>query len=131
MKKKSICTYFVLIAMMAFASCSKQDQPPQQRVGVYPPHPMAGNEIQVDSLVWELDEYVKNAFISTNYRPDLFMPFWKLDLSLRLDTSSVWIQVNSSGRFVYHLYPGSLVIATAQADSSLEGTYASVKIKFQ
>ena len=131
MKKKSIYTCFVLIAMIAIASCSKHDQPPQPRVGIYPPHPMAGNEIQVDSLAWETDEYVKNAFIYIHNRPDLFMPFWKLDLSLRLDTSSVWIQVNSSGRFVYHLYPGSLVIATAQADSSLEGTYASVKIKFQ
>lgn len=131
MKKKSICTYFVIIAMMAFASCSKQGQPPQPRVGIYPPHPMAGNEIQVDSLAWETDEHVKNAFIYIHSRPDLFMPFWKLDLSLKLDTSSMWIPVNSSNRFVYHLYPGSLVIATAQADSTLEGAYASVKIRFQ
>lgn len=113
------------------SSCSKQDQPPQPRVGTYPPHPMAGNEIQVDSLVWETDEYVKNAFIYIHNRPDLFMPFWKLDLSLRLDTSSVWIQVSLSNGFIYKLSPGSLVIATARADSTLEGTYASVKIKFQ
>ena len=131
MKEKPVRTYLVLIAIMAFVSCSKQDQPPQQRVGIYPPHPMAGSEIQFDSLVWEPDEYVKNAFIYIYNRPDLFMPFWKLDLSLRLDTSSVWLPVSLSNGFMYHLGPGSLVIATAQADSTLEGTYASVKIKFQ
>ena len=131
MKKKSIYTYFVLIAMMAFVSCSKQDQPPQPRVGTYPLHPMAGNEIQVDSLIWEPDESVKNAFIYIRNRPDLFMPFWKLDISLRLDTSQVWIPVNLSNGFVYNLSPGQLYISPYPADTTLAGRQASVKIKFQ
>jgi hypothetical protein len=130
MKKKSLCPYLVLIAMV-LAACTKPDEPQPQRTGVYPPHPMAGSEIQFDSLGWQFEDNNDNIFIYIGYRPDLFMPFWKLDISLRLDTSQVWIPVNFSNGFAYNVSPGHLYIFPSPADTTLAGRQASVKTKFQ
>lgn len=128
-----VSTCIILIAVTVIVSCSKQDQEQSQlqNVGKYPTHPMAGAEIQFDGLSWETDEYFKNFFIYIHDRPDLFMPFWKMDVSLRLDTSSIWVPVNSSGEFVYQLGPGSLFIATTRLDTIIVSASVSVKIKFQ
>ena len=127
-----VFTFIVLIAVSVFVSCSKQhqDQSQLQNVGKYPPHPSAGNEIQMDSLGWEVDDYNVNVFIAIHNRPDLFMPYWKMDISLKLDTSSVWTAVNPSNGFVYHLGPGSLGIAPLPPDTSLVHFYVALKIKF-
>lgn len=130
MKIKSICSYFVLIPMLAIASCLKQDQPPQQRVVTYPPHPMAGKEIQFDSLAWQDEEYVKNVFISIENRYDIFLFSSGEEVFLRLDTSSVWKPVNGSSGFVYSIGGGRFFIAPSPPDTSLSGSSASVKIRF-
>lgn len=130
MKKKSLYPYLVLIAM-AFAACTKRDQPLPQRTGEYPSNPRAGTDIQFDSLVWDYEEYIDNVFMQINNRPDLFMPFWKLDVLLRLDTSQVWIPLNLSNGFAYNLSPGQLYISPSPADITLAGRQASLIIKFQ
>ena len=132
MKQKSVCTYLLQVAMIAFVSCSKQDQDQSQlqNVGRYPPHPLAGTEIQFDGLGWELDDHNVNVLTGINNRPDLFMPYWKMDVSLKLDTSLVWTPVNSSSGFAYHVYPGSLGIAPTPPDTSLVNIGVALKIKF-
>ena len=125
-------TCIILIAVTVFVSCSKQDQDQSQlqNVGRYPPHPLAGTEIQLDSLGWEVDDHNVNVFTGINNRPDLFMPYWKIDVSLKLDTSSVWTPVNPSNGFVYHVGPGSLGVAPTPPDTSLVNIGVALKIKF-
>jgi hypothetical protein len=131
MKGKSIWTSFVLFAMIAIASCSKQDQPLLQSNRPYPPHPMAGKEIQFDSLAWQDEDFIKNVFISIDNRPDILLYSAGEEVFLRLDTSSVWKSVNTSGGFTYSINAGRFFIAPSPADTSLSGRSASIKIKFK
>ena len=130
MKKKPACTYLVLVALMAFAACSKQDQPPLQMNRPYPPHPMAGKEIQFDSLVWQREEYIDNVFISIDNRPDIFLYSPGAEILMRLDTTSTWILANPSKGFVYSIGAGRFFMAPSPPDTALADKYVSVRIKF-
>jgi len=87
MKKIAVCMYLILVPIIVFVSCSKQAQPALQANPPIPPHPLSGQEIQIDSLAWQAEDDNDNVFIYIGNRPDLFMPFWKMDILLRLDTS--------------------------------------------
>lgn len=128
--KKFVCTYIAVIAMMVFASCSRQEQLSQQKVGVYPPHPLAGNEIILDTLGWQIEDDNTNVFFQISNRPDLFMPFWKMDVSLKMDTSSVWMPATPSSGFVYTIGPGSFFFTRIPPDTTLVNLPTSIKIKF-
>jgi hypothetical protein len=128
--KKISFNFFLVLITMVFVLCTKPNRPPQG-VGTYPPHSMAGIEIRFDTLAWQSEDHIENVFIYIGNRPDLFMPFWKMDISLKLDTSQVWMPVNLSNGFVYSLLPGQLYISPSPADPTLAGRSASIKIKFR
>ena len=129
--KKLIYANLIISAIMAFVSCSKQDQPLLQSNQPFPPHPMAGKEIQFDSLAWQEEDFIKNVFISIDNRPDIFLYSTGEEVFLRLDTSSVWKSVNTSGGFTYSINAGRFFIAPNPADISLSGGSASIRIKFK
>lgn len=130
MKKIFVCNCLVLIVLMAFVSCSKPDRPLRQSNLPYPSHPLAGQEMLFDSLAWQHEDDNTNIYILID-SPSLFMPFWKMDVSLKLVTSSTWTPVTISSGFAYHLsLPGKLVIYPSPSDTSMANYYTSVKIKF-
>ena len=121
----------VLTALIAFAACSKQDQQrPLRSIPPIPGPPVAGTEVVFDSLVWQREDFFDNVFLSIENRPDIFLYSAGAAVSLRLDTSSTWIFVNASSGFAYTIVMGRFYLAPSPWNTTLENTYASVKIKF-
>jgi hypothetical protein len=144
---KKILKYIagISIAVIIVLSCKKHNN------SYAPPHPITdtlkGHEYIFDSQTWAInyDEVADtNVVCVTTYRPDIFytlppgVPSLRRDVSLRLDSSTVWIPVpditsiSASGLYWYYIdgIHGYLRILSNQFNFQLVGRNVSVKVKF-
>jgi hypothetical protein len=126
--------YIALLCYCAISlsSCDKEGlttAPPE------PPGPASGQEFIFSNLVW-YDNEMDNVYCSiVDYH--LFRPSWRIDVSVKNDTTGVWLQaVNArenshANGYLYSVSnQGSLYIRPNPPDTSLRGTRVSIKIKF-
>ena len=148
MKKLLKVSLFVLPAWFAiFMSCSRDssliNSPP-------PPQPfldtLTGREFEFNDLTWrEFPSSGPDIIIEIRNRPDLFYYYFRLlKVTIRLDTSAVWMDVfqytgaYNAGPTFYHTMGSdffyasqwSLYIFSFPVIPSLKGTKVAVRIKF-
>ena len=138
--------FILLIWFSIFLSCSKSsslDGPPpapQQTMDT-----LSGREFEFNDLTWKaIPSWIINVMVDID-RPDLFFNTVRaLKVTLRLDTSSVWLNVfqdNGSYLAGFNFYyttwsdffnaaSGHLYIYPVPQNFSLNGGKVSVKVKF-
>ena len=148
MKRSLNVSSFILLAWFSiFISCSKNPTHNES-----PPAPiqfldsLSGREFEFNDLTWKaIPSWVINVMVDID-RPDLFFnPVRALKVTIRLDTSSVWLNVfqdNGSylagfnfyyttwGSDFFNAVSGHLYIYPVPQNSSLNGRKVSAKVKF-
>ena len=94
MKRLLTVSFFTLLMWSAiFISCSKRSSPDGSPTALQQTmDTLTGREFEFNNLTWkEIDSYV---MVEIANRPDLFFnPFRTLKVTIRLDTSAVWLNV--------------------------------------
>ena len=140
----------LLAGAIIFASCSK-DNPVNNTPYNYLPSPvnpnLSGQEFIFNDLTWGIGDFsgigTADMYLGTPVRTYLFPSRLSMEVFIKLDTSSVWLNVK---RFVYpssgtpwpgtnigYCYAeefGSLWVLLLPVNNQLLGTKASIKVKF-
>ena len=144
---KIISIAFIVIA---FLSCNKSPIVTNRPVVPPPPPPpsLSGREFLFDSLTWNFfdgrfDVGVDDIYLQTPQRSDLFpwlqyQNYLNAKVSIKLDSASNWIEVNSMGLFSssgsvqysYWILLNSLFVNMLPLNYQLIGRKAAIKIKF-
>jgi hypothetical protein len=147
MKRLMKGSFFILLMWSGlFLCCSKSSSPggsppPQQTTDT-----LSGREFEFTDLTWKrIPSWAANVMVEID-RPDLFFNFSRaLKVTIRLDTSSVWLNVfhdngayfggsnfyyATGGSDFFNAVSGSLYIFPVPPDFSLNGRKVSVKVKF-
>jgi len=137
-----------IFATLIFASCKKGVETVPNVITPPPPpvlpraDTLSGREFFFSNLIWVegYDDEVetKTLFIRIDNRADLFKSSTrKLEVSFRIDSSSVWIYPgtsyhNASSDFIHYtnLFRGHLVILTHNLDPGLIGKKSTIRVKF-
>lgn len=142
----NVSIFALLIWPAIFLSCSKgsspdRPPPPQQTTDT-----LSGREFEFNDLSWKrIPGWATNVMVEIE-RPDLFFNFFRaLKVTIRLDTSSTWLNVfhdngayfggsnfyyATGGSDFFNAVSGSLYIFPVPQDFSLNGRKVSVKVKF-
>ena len=140
---------FILLSWFSiFISCSKNSTH-----NVSPPAPtqsldtLSGREFEFNDLTWrEIQSPGTNVIVDIG-RPDLFFNKYRsLKVTIRLDTSAIWLDVfqdtgggypaaykflyTIGGSDIFWAFSGHLYIFPVPANYSLNGTKASIRVKF-
>src|SRR5688572_48606 len=148
MKNSPKISSFIVLAWLAiFISCNKNPS----SIETPPPSPsldtLRGREFEFNDLTWqEIHSPGPNVIVAI-HRPDLFFnPFRSLEVTIRLDTSAIWLGVlrdtgspypagfdffyTIGGSDFFHADGGHLYIFPISGNHSLVGTKVSIKVKF-
>ncbi len=112
------------------------------------PNPLSGQEFVFDNLVWESNDFfglgINDVFAGTPARPNLFDIIRPMEVSIKFDTSSVWISVPywTSGNsnpspplppnngYTYEFFNSILFVFAFPLNYQIVGSGVSIKVKF-
>jgi hypothetical protein len=134
-----LTNYFLLLVVIIFASC-KKEKTLHANVPLYQPasiiDPLRGQEFFFNDLTWEIDaDGTGLVIVSTPNQPIYFSPDRSMEVSIKLDTSAIWISVpkasSSNGyEYLYGINLGYLFVYNMPSNNQLAGTKVSIRVKF-
>src|SRR5688572_27910716 len=149
MKKLSKISSFIVLAWFAvFISCNKNPSsivsPPSTPQSL---DTLRGREFEFNNLNWQAIHSPGPNVIVAIYRPDLFFnPFISPEVTIRLDTSTIWLGVlrdtgspypagfdffyTIGGSDLFHADSGHLYIFPISGNPLFAGIRVSVRVRF-